>query len=81
MLTKATVISDGLGMNAKPLRLGSPALAVVLMITSVTLKPCKPLRPVLVSLQVLGTGHVRTQTFVSAGRIEVDVDDWKLSFV
>ncbi len=44
-LTIATVMTDGLGMNANPDRLGSPAAAVRLIFTPVTLNPCKPFIP------------------------------------
>jgi hypothetical protein len=45
ILTRATVMTDGLGMYANPDRFGSPALAVELIMTPVTLNPFKPLRP------------------------------------
>ena len=44
-LPMAMVITDGLGMKVFPLRLGSPAFAVRLTFTSVTLKPCRALSP------------------------------------
>ena len=47
-------MTDGLGIKAKPLRFGSPAAAVRLRRTSVTLNPCKPLRPTTVSIQIPG---------------------------
>ena len=47
--TMATVMRDGLGMYAKPLRLGSPAAAVRLTFTPVTLKPAKPLSADIIS--------------------------------
>lgn len=52
-------MTDGLGMYAKPLRFGSPALAEELRRTSVTLNPFKPLRPMLVSSQILDVEYDR----------------------
>ena len=45
-LPNATVMTDGLGMYANPLRFGSPAVTVLLMVTPVTLNPFKPFRPI-----------------------------------
>jgi len=47
-LPNATVMTDGFGMYANPLRFGSPALAELLIMTLVTLNPFKPLRPLYV---------------------------------
>lgn len=47
--TMATVMTDGLGMNAKPLKFGCPAAAVALTFAPVTLKPARPLSPETIS--------------------------------
>lgn len=80
-LPSATVMTDGLGMYAKPLRLGSPGVAVLLMVTPVTLNPFKPFIPMLVSFQMSSNETMGRLTLVCAGRVEVDVDDGKFSFV
>jgi hypothetical protein len=43
------VMTDGLGIYAKPERFGSPAVADRLTFAPVTLNPAKPLSPTLVS--------------------------------
>lgn len=43
------VMTDGLGIYAKPDRFGSPAAAVKLTFAPVTLKPARPLSPLLIS--------------------------------
>jgi hypothetical protein len=48
-LTMAIVMTDGLGIYAKPDRFGSPGAALKLTFASVTLKPARPLSPMLIS--------------------------------
>lgn len=80
-LPNATVMTDGLGMYANPWRFGSPGVAVVLIVTPVTLNPFKPFIPMLVSFRVSSSYTMRRLTLVCAGRVEVDVDHRKFSFV
>ena len=48
-LPRAMVMTDGLGMNATPTRLGLPGVAVRLSFISLTAKPLSPFNPVVVS--------------------------------
>ena len=74
---------DGLGMYANPLKLGSPALAVRLIFTPVTLNPVRELSPGQLSVEVHHTVQrfCEQRTWICACRVVVDVDDWKFAFV
>lgn len=67
----AMVMMEGLGMKALPLRLGVPAGALRLTLTSVTLKPERPLRPIGLSIEcfceMLERGR---RTFVGRSSVE-----------